>query len=163
MVSGPRSNTQTHGSTPARADGIVRHMGLLGLESRRDYELDGMIHYLVDTPDGAVGVLDRWKRDEQGRPLALIVAQGWFGRRRFAIPLEELIQIDHEARRIVLARGAAPLYRTLTQRLAALGPRRHAHGASNVRPETVSRRPALCGADGEEEGPSVVPSTVSGC
>ena len=136
-------------------------MGLLGLESRWGYELDGMIHYLVDTPDGAVGVLDRWTRDEQGRPVSLIVAQGWFGRRRFEIPLEELIQIDHEARRIVLARGAAPLYRTLTQRLAALGPRRLAHGVSAARPESVSRRPALC-ADGEEEGPSVAPSTVSG-
>lgn len=138
-------------------------MGLLGLESRCGYELDGMIHYLVDTPDGAVGVLDRWKRDEQGRPVSLIVAQGWFGRRRFEIRLEELIQIDHEARRIVLDRGAAPLYRTLTQRLVALGRRRRAHGVSGARPETVSRRPALCGTDGEEEGPSVAPLTVVGC
>ena len=106
-------------------------MGLLGLESQCGYALDGMIHYLVDTPDGAVGVLDRWERDQQGRPVSLIVSQGWFGRRRFEIPLEELIQIDHEARRIVLARGAAPLDRSLTQRLITVGPR---HQSRDKRP-----------------------------
>jgi hypothetical protein len=71
--------------------------------------LDAMVDYLVDTPDGSVGVLDGWKRDENGRPQALIVAQGWFGRRRFEIPLDALLEIDHERRRVVLARGAVPL------------------------------------------------------
>jgi hypothetical protein len=70
--------------------------------------LDAMVDYLVDTPDGSVGVLDGWERDENGRPRALIVAQGWFGRRRFEIPLDAVLEIDHERRRIVLARGAVP-------------------------------------------------------
>jgi hypothetical protein len=71
--------------------------------------LDGMVDYLVDTPDGNVGIVDGWLRDERGQPQALIVAQGWFGRRRFEIPLDALIEIDHKDRRIILARGAAPL------------------------------------------------------
>jgi len=60
--------------------------------------LDGMVHYLVDTPEGAVGILDGWERDEHGRPKTLLVAQGWFGRRRFEIPVEKLLKIDHERR-----------------------------------------------------------------
>jgi len=68
-----------------------------------------MVNYLVGTPDGSVGIVDGWERDEHARLQTLIVAQGWFGRRRFQIPLEKLIEIDHEHRRIVLARGAAPL------------------------------------------------------
>jgi hypothetical protein len=71
--------------------------------------LDGMVHYLVDTPEGAVGILDGWERDEHGRPKTLLGAQGWFGRRRFEIPVEKPLKIDHERRRLVLARGAAPL------------------------------------------------------
>jgi hypothetical protein len=124
-------------------------MGPRGLGSGCGDALDGMLHHLVDTPDGAVGVLDGWRRDKHGRPISLLVSQGWFGRRRFEIPLEKLIQIDHEARRIVLARGAAPLDRTLTHRLMGVGPRRQARDKTS-RSRTTG--PALCGVDGEEAG-----------
>jgi hypothetical protein len=93
--------------------------------------LDGTVDYLVDTPDGSVGVVDGWERDEHGRPQTLIVSQGWFGRRRFEIPLEALVEIDHEDRRIILARDAAPLEpKRPLQRLAELGQDRSAEGAA---------------------------------
>jgi hypothetical protein len=72
-------------------------MALLARQRAADM-LDGMVHYLVDTPEGAVGILDGWERDEHGRPKTLLVAQGWFGRRRFEIPVEKLLKIDHERR-----------------------------------------------------------------
>ena len=68
-----------------------------------------MVDYLVDTPDGSVGIVEGWERDDHGRPQALVVAQGWFGRHRLEVPLEALVEIDHEDRRITLARGAAPV------------------------------------------------------
>ena len=73
--------------------------------------LDRMVHYLVDTADGSVGVLDEWERDECGRPTALTVAQGWFGRRRVSIPIGCITRVDHPRRRITIARGRAPLER----------------------------------------------------
>ena len=96
--------------------------------------LDGTVDYLVDTPDGSVGIVDEWKRDEHGRPRALIVAQGWFGRRRIEVPLDAILEIDHEDRRIILARGAAPIEPTgPLQRLVELGQER-----STSVPETAS-------------------------
>jgi hypothetical protein len=76
---------------------------------RPAHRLDAIADYVVDTPDGSVGVTDGWVRDECGRPRALIVAQGWFGRRHFEIPLEALVEIDHDDRRVLLRPGAAPL------------------------------------------------------
>lgn len=90
-----------------------------------------MIHHLVDTPDGTVGVLDGWNRDEHGRPVSMIVSQGWFGRRRFEIPLEKLVRVDREGRRIVLVRGAAPLDRSLTHRLIGGRPQRQARDSAS--------------------------------
>jgi nucleotide-binding universal stress UspA family protein len=109
--------------------------------------LDGMVDYLVDTPDGSVGIVDGWTRDERGQPQALIVAQGWFRRRRFEIPLDALIEIDHEDRRIILARGAAPLEpKGPFQRLVELGEDRSAEETAAAFPPRSHRaRPVLCG------------------
>jgi len=70
---------------------------------------DHMVGYLVDTPDGSVGVLDGWNRDDDGRPETVVVVQGWFGRRLFEIPVAKLAGIDHDQKRVTLARGAAPV------------------------------------------------------
>jgi nucleotide-binding universal stress UspA family protein len=120
--------------------------------------LDGMVHYLVDTPDGVVGVVDGWERDEHGRPQALIVAQDWFGRRRFEIPLEALLEIDHQDRRIVLARGAAPLEPTgPVQRVVELGEDRSAEEAATAfPPNTDQAQPVLCGVADDRHAPAVV-------
>jgi nucleotide-binding universal stress UspA family protein len=120
--------------------------------------LDGMVDYLVDTPDGSVGIVDGWERDEHARPQTLIVAQGWFGRRRFQIPLEKLIEIDHEHRRIVPARGAAPLEpKGPLQRLVALGQDRSGEEAAAAFPRSADRtRPVLCGVADDPHARTVV-------
>lgn len=103
-----------------------------------------MVDYLVDTPDGSVGVLDGWARDEHGRPRTLIVAQGWFGRRRFEVPLEALVGIDHEGRRIILARGAVPLEpKGPLQRLVELGQSRPVEDAAGALPRSRASLRAL--------------------
>ncbi len=70
---------------------------------------DRLVDYLVDTPEGSVGILDGFGRDGQGRAAFLIVAQGWFGRRQLRIPIEQLTEVDHAGKRILLAPGAAPI------------------------------------------------------
>jgi hypothetical protein len=68
-----------------------------------------MVDYLVDTDEGSVGVLDGWIRDDGGKPIALVVAQGWGGRRRLEIPIEDVIRVDHDDRRVLLTSRSAPL------------------------------------------------------
>jgi nucleotide-binding universal stress UspA family protein len=132
-------------------------MGPIGLPKRHTDALDEMIYYLVDTPDGPVGVLDGCERDEHGRPMRLIVSQGWFGRRRLGIPLEELIKVDHEGQRIIVARGAALPDRGLVHRLAEIGQRSRApDNAADSRPEADTRRSVLCGVDDSQRSPTVV-------
>jgi hypothetical protein len=81
-------------------------MGFLA-EQRTDV-LDEMTYYLVDAPDGAVGVLDGCMRDEHGRPDALVAARGWLRRRRFEIPISTLREVDHGRRRVFVAGDAEP-------------------------------------------------------
>jgi nucleotide-binding universal stress UspA family protein len=131
-------------------------MGLLAQPRPADV-LDAMVDYLVDTPDGSVGVLDGWDRDENGRPQALIVAQGWFGRRRFEIPLETLLEIDQERRRIVLARGAAPLEpKGPLQRLLEVGQSRSAEETTTDARSPEQARPVLCGVADDRLAATVV-------
>lgn len=124
-------------------------MSVLRLSVRHADALDEMVYYLIETPDGAVGVFDGCERDEHGRPTVLLVAQGWFGRRRFEIPVQKIIEVDHGRRRIVLARGAAPLDRSLVQRLSEIGRRGPGEGGvADSRLEGKSGRAVLCGVDG---------------
>jgi hypothetical protein len=98
--------------------------------------LDATVDYLAQTPDGPVGIVDGWKRNEQGRASAIIIAQGWFGRRRFEIPIDKLIEIDHKKRRVVLAPAAAPPEPTgLLHRLVAPERGRTANETTTTRPE----------------------------
>jgi nucleotide-binding universal stress UspA family protein len=120
--------------------------------------LDGMVHYLVDAPDGSVGIVDAWVRDEHGRPQALIVAQGWFGRRRFEIPLDALVEVGREDRRITLARDAAALEpKGPFQRLVERGRAGSAEqAAAGFTPSPVQARPVLCGVADERQASTVV-------
>lgn len=117
-----------------------------------------MVDFLVDTPDGSVGILDGWVRDDRGRPQALIVTQGWFGRRHFEIPLDALIEIDHEDRRIILARGTAPLEpKGPFQRLVELGQDRSTEEAAGAsRPRSDEAQPVLCGVADDPHASTVV-------
>jgi nucleotide-binding universal stress UspA family protein len=86
----------------------------------------------------------------------LIVAQGWFGRRRVEIPIETIREVDHDRRRLVLRRGAVPPEPNgPLQRLLGLG--RGAEEAVGAWPRTGDEaRPVLCGVDDDARGTSVV-------
>ncbi|MEO5632593.1 hypothetical protein [Gaiella sp.] len=83
---------------------------------------DALVYYVVDTAEGPVGVLEGFERDERGRPATLIVSQGWFGRRRLLVPIEQLVDVDHARKRVILAPGAAPIEpKGALERLLSLG------------------------------------------
>jgi hypothetical protein len=72
-------------------------------------EFDTLVHFRVDTVDGdEVGVVDGWERNDKNRPKKMIVAQGLWGRRQLAVPVETILKIDRDRRRILLCGGAAP-------------------------------------------------------
>lgn len=110
---------------------------------------DEMRGYLVRGPDGEIGILDECRRNGDGRPATLIIAQGWFGRRRVEVPVADLMRIDHERELIHLAPGAAPPYRSLTQRLVTIT-RRPLESNNGGHPVARSRDPVICGV-GEPE------------
>jgi hypothetical protein len=83
-----------------------------------------LVHYLVDTPRGPAGVLEELVYADDGAPTALVVAQGWFARRRHEVPVDEITVIDHRARRVLVTGGSTPVESrgalgTLLDRLAA--------------------------------------------
>jgi hypothetical protein len=112
-----------------------------------------MAGYRVETSDGLVGVLDGSLRDEQGRARSLVVAQGWFGRRRLEIPLEEVARVDHRGGRIVLVAGAGRPDPPPTWRRLALLLANRARRALSGAPSSDGRReaPVVCGVDGEAD------------
>jgi hypothetical protein len=66
--------------------------------------------FLVDAiPDERVGVVDDVLVDEDGHARALVVASGWFGRRRLVVPVEDVAEICPRERRLRLRRAARPL------------------------------------------------------
>jgi nucleotide-binding universal stress UspA family protein len=122
-----------------------------------DLVLDGMVHYLVDAPEGPVGIVDGWGRDRRGRPTTLRVAQGWFGRRRFEIPIEKLLEIDHDARRILLAPGAAEAEPAgFLQRLTGHRSPHVDDGDDPALPRPGGERPVLCGVADNPNASTVV-------
>jgi hypothetical protein len=74
----------------------------LDRESTLEWRRIGDFH--VVEPEGVVGVVDEVIADRDGTPRSLIVADGWFGRRRFVVPLDELVSID-EGNRTVSIEG----------------------------------------------------------
>jgi hypothetical protein len=136
-------------------------MRLRASQERVGDAVEEMADYLIETPEGAVGILDGCKRDWRGRPKTLIVAQGWFGRQRLEIPVQQVTEVDHRRKRILLTRGAAPLERKglldLLQRLVEVGQERSARvNAANPRSDAGGGRPVLCGVEEDERALTVV-------
>jgi hypothetical protein len=73
-------------SKPRR--GPRANMSTDALVDMRRYE-----HYFVCTPDGVIGIVDQVIGDRRGRPLGLVVVEGWFGSRRFLVPLSDIREI----------------------------------------------------------------------
>ncbi len=70
-----------------------------------NYWLSRSEGFLVDSPDGGIGVVDEIVRTPDG-DIALSVAGGWFGRRQCLIPANEVEEIRPGPQRI-LVRAAA--------------------------------------------------------
>ena len=51
-------------------------------------------HFDVYAADGAIGLVDEVLGDRTGRPRALVVSDGWFGARRFLVPIEAIAAVD---------------------------------------------------------------------
>ena len=103
------------------------------------------------------GVIDDWERDVHARPQALIVAQGLFGRRSFRVPVEEIIEIDHQQRRIVLTRGAAtPGPKGPFQRIVELGREPQVEESLATASRACQQQPVLCGVTNDGHAPAVV-------
>jgi hypothetical protein len=69
---------------------------------------DALVWYLVNRPDGYAGMVHDWIVSDDGTPTAMIVSQGWFGRRRYEVPVSDLIAIHHASKQIFVS-AAAPL------------------------------------------------------
>jgi hypothetical protein len=70
-----------------------------------DYWLSRSEGFLVDSPEGAVGVVDEIVRTSAGE-IGLVVAGGWFGRHQYVIPAGDVQEIRPGPQRI-LVRAAA--------------------------------------------------------
>jgi len=70
-----------------------------------DYWLSTSEGFLVDSPEGAVGVVDEIVRTADGET-ALAVAGGWFGRRQYMIRASDVVEIRPGPQRIVVRAAA---------------------------------------------------------
>jgi hypothetical protein len=63
-------------------------------------ELRRYEHYDVDATDGRIGLLDEVLGDRDGAAKVMVVSDGWFGARRFVVPVDAIRFVD-DANRIV--------------------------------------------------------------
>jgi hypothetical protein len=80
-----------------RSRGEVRTM-----DSESALEWARIGHFHVVQADRVIGVVDEVVADRSGIPRALIASEGWFGRRRFLVPLDELYAIDRDERTVTV-------------------------------------------------------------
>ncbi len=65
-------------------------------------------HYEVMAAEGVIGVVDDVLATRDGTPTAIVISDGWFGRRRFLVPLDELRSIDTDERTITIQDRRSP-------------------------------------------------------
>ena len=73
-----------------------------------DYWLSRSEGFLVDSPQGVVGVVDEVERTAEGGVAFLVVCGGWFGRRRYLIPRNDVEEIRPGPQRLFVRAPAAP-------------------------------------------------------
>lgn len=95
---------------------------------------DALVWYLVERPDGPAGVVDDWILSDDGTPTAMIVSQGWFGRRHYEVAMSDVIGIDRGRRQIfVYSRASVPRAEGWLERTIKLLPRRRIEQAETDR------------------------------
>jgi hypothetical protein len=73
-----------------------------------DYWFNRSEGFLVDSPEGAVGVVDEVVRTANGDVALLAVVGGWFGRRRYLIHTRDVEEIRPGPQRLLVRAAAAP-------------------------------------------------------
>ncbi|MDQ4082699.1 MAG: PRC-barrel domain-containing protein [Actinomycetota bacterium] len=74
-----------------------------------EYWLSRSEGFLVDSPQGVVGVVDEVVRTAEGRVRFLVVGGGWFGRRRYLVPRNDVEEIRPGPQRLLVrAAGLRP-------------------------------------------------------
>ena len=73
-----------------------------------DEALRAAEHFLVDGPDGEVGVVDEVIYGADGEVAALLVACGWFGRSRCLVHVENVVEVRPRERRVVVRATPRP-------------------------------------------------------
>ncbi len=73
-----------------------------------DYWLSRSEGFLVDSPQGVIGVVDEVVRTAEGGVGFLLVGGGWFGRRRYLIPRNDVEEIRPGPQRLVVRGVPAP-------------------------------------------------------
>ena len=70
------------------------------------YWLDHCHGFLVDSPGGSVGVVDDViTAGDSDRAEGLVIATGWFGRRRITIGVNDVREIDPRGRRLAISQS----------------------------------------------------------
>jgi hypothetical protein len=74
-------------------------------ETSEIYALQHLVHFEVMAEDGIIGIVDEVLANRNGIGEVLVVTDGWFGARRFYIPVGEMSSSDATSRTLCL-RGA---------------------------------------------------------
>lgn len=72
------------------------------LQRLREYE-----HFHVTTREGVIGTVAEVLGGRDGHPIGLVVADGWFGARRFLVPLDDIVGASTERREVTVIDGPA--------------------------------------------------------
>jgi uncharacterized integral membrane protein len=86
----------------ARNDVQIGRSRARAMEREIALEWSRIGHYHVVEQEAVVGVVEEVIADRGGTPKGVIVTDGWFGRRRFLVPLDELRSIDGEERTVTV-------------------------------------------------------------
>jgi len=63
----------------------------------------------VQTPEGVIGIVDEVIGDRDGKPVGLLVVEGWFGSRRALVPLSDIREVNDDARTITIWDSSASI------------------------------------------------------
>jgi hypothetical protein len=72
--------------------------------------------FLVDDTEGrALGVVDGVQTNDKGLVTALLVAAGWFGRRKLRVPVDAIDSLVPQERRVIVREAVPPESRASRQ------------------------------------------------
>lgn len=89
----------------ARQEVTRRRTRARAMDRQTALEWSRIGHYHVVEANGVVGLVDEVLAGRDGTPQSLVVSDGWFGRRRFVVPLDDLRSVNDAERTITISGG----------------------------------------------------------